>query len=197
VNQSGSIDEPPRSSTDIAFTNVLINNSGLLTYTRTDTYMHQMPGHNHFYNADFTLHRKIPLGAITDIQVVIKTNMNYLDNSYTTTPYISIKTGNIAAIQGDSVIQKDSDKDKDAKGIEYFEKTELSEGNFGYDGLGLWSKNSAAVTLEINRTPDAIPGQPMPVDPESMARRLAAALQHLADICKDTYKVAPQAPPPF
>jgi len=184
-----------RSNTEIGFQDVLISNSGVLTYTREDKYQHQLPGQKKFYKARFSFRRKIPLGAITGVEVVIKTNMNYIANSYTTVPYVSIKTGNLAVIEGDSVIHDDGDKT--AKSVDFFETTELGEGNDGYDGMGLSSKISDEITLEINRTPDAVPGQPMPVEPEEMARRLATALQHMADICKETYKGPTPKPQPF
>jgi hypothetical protein len=195
VNATGTEATRDRSSAEIGFQNVLISNSGILTYTREDKYQHQLPGQKKFYKARFSFNRKIPLGAITDVQVVIKTNMNYIANTYTTTPYVSIKTGNLAVIEGACVIQNDGDKD--AKGAEFFERTELGEGNDGYDGMGIRSVISDEITLEINRTPDAVPGQPMPDDPEKMARRLATALQHMVDICKETYKGPSQAPTPF
>ena len=196
VSHSGSETTRDRDDAEIAFQHVQINNAGVLTYTREDKYQHQIPGKEKFYKAGFTFHRTIPLGAITGVQVVIKTNMNYIANSYTTTPYIQIKTGNLAVIGGDSAIKPDPD-DKDAKGVDYFEKNALGEDGYNYDGMGLHSKISDEITLEIDHTPDAIPGQPMPVDPEAMARRLATALQHMVDICKDAYKVPAPTPQPF
>lgn len=195
VDATGTEATRDRSSTEIGFQDVLISNSGVLTYTREDKYQHQLPGKKKFYKARFSFDRKIPLGAITDVQVVVKTNMNYIANTYTTTPYVRIKTGNLAVIEGACVIHDDGDKD--AKSVDFFEKTELGEGDDHYDGMGIRSVISDEITLEINRTPDAVPGQPMPVDPEEMARRLATALQHLADICKETYKGPTPKPQPF
>jgi hypothetical protein len=195
VNVTGTEATRDRSDTEIGFQDVQINNSGVLTYTREDKYQHQLTGQKKFYKARFSFHRKIPLGAITDVQVVIKTNMNYIANSYTTIPYLRLITGNLAVIEGDCVIQNDDDKD--GKSVAFFEKTEIGQGNDGYDGMGLSSKISDEITLEINRTPDAVPGQPMPVDPEVMARRLAAALQHMVDICKETYQGPAPTPQPF